>query len=52
MVDYPVPKTQIDTLKGIIEGFYEAGEVGELVEEEDVEEFMNNFTSEFDMEEK
>ena len=38
MVDYPVPKTQIDTLKGIIEGFYEAGEVGELVEEEDVEE--------------
>lgn len=38
MSDHPVPKTQIETLKGIIEGYYEAAEVGEVVEDEDVEE--------------
>lgn len=36
MVDHPVPKTQIETLREIIEGYYEAGEVDELVEQEDV----------------
>ena len=36
MVDHPVPKTQIETLREIIEGYYEAGEVDELVDQEDV----------------
>ncbi|MFD1644669.1 hypothetical protein [Haloarchaeobius litoreus] len=38
MTDHPVPKTQIDSLKTIIEGYYEAGAVGEEVEDEDVAE--------------
>lgn len=38
MSDHPVPKTQIETLNKVIEGYYEAAEIGEVVEDEDVEE--------------
>ena len=38
MPNHPVPKTQIETLKDIIEGYYEAADTGELVEDEDVED--------------
>ena len=38
MPNHPIPKTQIETLKDIIEGYYEAADAGELVEDEDVED--------------
>lgn len=38
MVDRPIPKASIDTIREVIEGYYEAGKVGDLVEDEEVEE--------------
>ena len=38
MPNHPIPKTQTETLKDIIEGYYEAADAGESVEDEDVED--------------
>lgn len=38
MANHPVPKASIDTLREIIEGYYEAGEIGEVVDHGSVEE--------------
>ncbi|AWB27802.1 hypothetical protein [Halococcoides cellulosivorans] len=38
MPNHPVPKASLDTLQEIIEGYYEAADTDELVEDEDVEE--------------